>query len=109
KDTGYRFATIAGISIGINDMAIPASKVELLDDADKKVAEIDNQYQEGLITAGERYNKVIDVWSDVGDRIAEDMMHGISSAEFTNEQNGEKRRGPSFNPIYIMADEMPCI
>jgi DNA-directed RNA polymerase subunit beta' len=104
KDIGYRFATIAGISIGINDMAIPASKVTLLSDADKKVAEIDAQYQEGLITAGERYNKVIDIWSEVGDRIAEDMMQGISSAEFTHATTGEKKRGPSFNPIYIMAD-----
>jgi DNA-directed RNA polymerase subunit beta' len=104
KDIGYRFATIAGISIGINDMTIPNSKADLLSDADKKVAEIDAQYQEGLITAGERYNKVIDIWSDVGDRIAEDMMQGISSAEFTHSVSGEKKRGPSFNPIYIMAD-----
>jgi DNA-directed RNA polymerase subunit beta' len=104
KDIGYRFATLAGISIGINDMAIPAAKATLLADADKKVAEIDNQYQEGLITAGERYNKVIDIWSDVGDRIAEDMMHHISSQEFKDADKGETRRGPSFNPIYIMAD-----
>jgi len=104
KDIGYRFATEAGISIGINDMAIPPSKASLLEEADRKVAEIDTQYQEGLITAGERYNKVIDIWSDVGDRIAEDMIHGISSAEFKNQQTGESKRGPSFNPIYIMAD-----
>ncbi|MFM1848990.1 MAG: DNA-directed polymerase, beta-prime subunit, partial [Pseudomonadota bacterium] len=104
KDIGYRFATLAGISIGINDMAIPAAKATLLGDADKKVSEIDNQYQEGLITAGERYNKVIDIWSDVGDRIAEDMMQHISSQEFNDPVKGETRRGPSFNPIYIMAD-----
>ncbi len=104
KDIGYRFATLAGISIGIKDMIIPASKAELLSDADKKVAEIDTQYQEGLITSGERYNKVIDIWSDVGDKIASDMMSGISSTEFKSEATGEKRRGPSFNSIYIMAD-----
>ncbi|RIL10589.1 MAG: DNA-directed RNA polymerase subunit beta', partial [Proteobacteria bacterium] len=104
KDIGYWFATQAGISIGINDMAIPATKVELLDDADRKVSEIDNQYQEGLITAGERYNKVIDIWSDVGDRVAEDMMQGISSAEFKDAEGKATKRGPSFNPIYIMAD-----
>jgi len=103
KDTGYLFSTRAGISIGINDMAIPDSKVTFLSDADTKVAEIENQYQEGLITAGERYNKVIDIWSDVGDKIAEDMMRGISSAEFKSAA-GDGRRGPSFNPIYIMAD-----
>jgi DNA-directed RNA polymerase subunit beta' len=104
KDIGYHFATLAGISICISHMSIPQSKAKLLGDADKKVGEIDGQYQEGLITAGERYNKVIDIWSDVGDRIAEDMMQGISSAEFTHPETGEVRRGPSFNPIYIMAD-----
>ncbi|MCB0353113.1 MAG: DNA-directed RNA polymerase subunit beta' [Bdellovibrionales bacterium] len=104
KDIGYRFATIAGISIGVKDMAIPATKVKLLEEADAKVAEIDNQYQEGLITAGERYNKVIDIWSEVGDRITEDLMSSISTSEFVNESGTETRRAPSFNPIYIMAD-----
>jgi len=104
KDIGYMFATIAGISIGIQHMTIPESKATLLAEADAKVAEIDQQYQEGLITPGERYNKVIDIWSDVGDRIAEDMMEGISSAEFKDEVTGQTRRGPSFNPIYIMSD-----
>lgn len=104
KDIGYFFATTAGISIGIADMSIPPSKVDLLGEADKKVAEIDGQYQEGLITAGERYNKVIDIWSDVGDRVAEDMMQEISSAEFKSIDGKDSRRGPSFNPIYIMAD-----
>ncbi len=104
KDIGYYFATIAGISIGINDMSIPQSKVELLSEADKKVSEIDTQYQEGLITVGERYNKVIDIWSDVGDRVAEDMMQGISTAEFSSADGANSRKGPSFNPIYVMAD-----
>ena len=103
KNIGYRFATIAGISIGINDMAIPPSKIKLLAEADGKVGEIDGQYQEGLITSGERYNKVIDIWSDVGDKIADDMMIDISSAEYTS-STGEKKKGPSFNSIYIMAD-----
>ncbi len=103
KDVGFRFATIAGISIGISDMTIPESKTVLLSEADDKVSEIDSQYQEGLITAGERYNKVIDIWSDVGDKIATDMMEGISSAEFKAE-DGSAKKGPSFNSIYIMAD-----
>ncbi len=102
KDTGYKFATVAGISIGVNDMAIPEAKARLLADADSKVQEIENQYQEGLITAGERYNKVIDIWSDVGDRIAEELMTRISTAEFKSETGSKK--GPSFNPIFIMAD-----
>ena len=103
KDNGYYFATISGISIGVQDMVIPEGKKPLLRDADSKVAEIDNQYREGLVTSGERYNKVIDIWSDVGDRIAEDMMATISSTEFKSE-SGEIKRGPSFNPIFIMAD-----
>jgi DNA-directed RNA polymerase subunit beta' len=104
KDNGYFFATISGISIGIQDMVIPDAKRGLLGDADSKVAEIDSQYREGLVTAGERYNKVIDIWSDVGDRIAEDMMETISTTEFKNEATGESKQGPSFNPIFIMAD-----
>jgi DNA-directed RNA polymerase subunit beta' len=104
KDTGYYFATISGISIGVQDMVIPEAKKPLLADADSKVAEIDSQYREGLVTAGERYNKVIDIWSDVGDRIAEDMMDTISSTDFKDSVTGESRRGPSFNPIFIMAD-----
>ncbi|RMG40170.1 MAG: DNA-directed RNA polymerase subunit beta' [Candidatus Dadabacteria bacterium] len=104
KDIGYQFATLAGISISINDCAIPESKVKLLEEADKKVAEIDNQYQEGLITSGERYNKVIDIWSDVGDRIADDLIQNISSTTFTSPDGSETRVGPSFNSIYIMAD-----
>ena len=104
KDVGYRFATLAGISIGIRDMVIPDSKLDILAESDAKVAEIDNQYQEGLITVGERYNKVIDIWSDVGDRIADDMMEGISSSEFVDEKTGDKQRGASFNPIFVMAD-----
>jgi len=104
KDVGYYFATMSGISIGIQDMVIPDSKQVLLGEADGKVAEIDTQYREGLVTAGERYNKVIDIWSDVGDRIAEDMLEVISTTEFKSNESGEARRGPSFNPIFIMAD-----
>ncbi|MCI5064931.1 DNA-directed RNA polymerase subunit beta' [bacterium] len=102
KDVGYRFATIAGISIGIKDMAIPQSKSETLEAADDKVAEIEGQYQEGLITAGERYNKVIDIWSDVTDRITDDLMQNISTEKFAGE--GGEREGASFNSIFIMAD-----
>jgi DNA-directed RNA polymerase subunit beta' len=104
KDNGYYFATISGISIGIQDMVIPDAKRVLLSDADEKVAEIDSQYREGLVTAGERYNKVIDIWSDVGDKVAEDMMETISTAEFKDEASGEVKQGPSFNPIFVMAD-----
>ncbi len=104
KDIGYKFATIAGISIGICDMVIPESKQKIIAEADARVAEIDNQYQEGLITSGERYNKVIDVWSEVGDTISDDMMVGIASSEFINHDNDERVTGPSYNPIFVMAD-----
>ncbi|NMC64318.1 MAG: DNA-directed RNA polymerase subunit beta', partial [SAR324 cluster bacterium] len=104
KDVGYRFATLAGISIGINDMIIPDSKSEMLQEADTKVMEIDNQYQEGLITSGERYNKVVDIWSDVGDRVADELMRVISTSEFTDEKTGNKKHSASFNSIFIMSD-----
>ena len=104
KDVGYKFGTIAGISIGIKDMAIPDSKGKTLEEADAKVAEIENQYQEGLITSGERYNKVIDIWSEVTDRITDDLMANISSEEFVSESGKDKRVGASFNPIFVMAD-----
>ncbi|RMD86827.1 MAG: DNA-directed RNA polymerase subunit beta', partial [Candidatus Dadabacteria bacterium] len=104
KDVGYKFATLAGISIGVGDMEIPETKQKLLEEADKKAQEIDSQYQEGLITAGERYNKVIDIWSDVADRIAEDMMRGLSTQEFKDEKSGEVKVAPSFNSVYMMAD-----
>jgi len=104
KDVGYRFATIAGISIGIKDMAIPEAKYRILDEADSKVGEIEGQYQEGLITSGERYNKVIDIWSDVTDRITDDLMTNISTQTFSDESGQNSRDGASFNSIFIMAD-----
>ncbi|MCB9029802.1 MAG: DNA-directed RNA polymerase subunit beta' [Deltaproteobacteria bacterium] len=104
KDIGYKFATLAGVSIGMKDMVIPETKQQILEKAEAKAQEIDSQYQEGLITSGERYNKVIDIWSDVADQIADDMMNGLSSEEFTNQETGEVKRGPSFNSVYMMAD-----
>ena len=104
KNIGYRFATIAGISIGIKDMVIPEAKKTILAEADAKVAAVDNQYQEGLITAGERSNKVIDIWSEVGDKITTELMDNISKEEFVNEKTGEKKTGEAFNSVYIMAD-----
>lgn len=102
KNLGYRFATKAGISIAMKDMAIPAAKVDLLGEAESRIATVENQYQEGLITAGERYNKAIDIWADTGDRVANDMMSNIATETFTDGQ--EQKVGPSFNSIYMMAD-----
>ncbi len=104
RTAGYTEATKAGISICIDDMQIPKQKTVLLGKAQKEVTEIEEQYTEGLITDGERYNKVVDIWAQVAEQIANEMMGEIGSEEITDELTGEKRRAPSFNPIYIMAD-----
>src|SRR5450432_3631008 len=82
RTTGYTFATRAGISVCLDDMVIPPSKEVLLGEAQKEVAEIEEQYTEGLITDGERYNKVVDIWAQVAEAIAKDMMKAISTDEF---------------------------
>ncbi|HEU0033992.1 MAG TPA: DNA-directed RNA polymerase subunit beta' [Kofleriaceae bacterium] len=104
RTTGYQFATRAGISICLDDMVIPPSKEVLLDEAKKEVAEIEEQYTEGLITDGERYNKVVDIWAQVAEAIAKDMMKEISTDEFKEPDTGEIKKAPSFNSIFIMAD-----
>jgi DNA-directed RNA polymerase subunit beta' len=103
KDLGYEQATRAGISIGIKDMVIPAAKGKLLDEANNEVREIEDQYNKGLITDGERYNKVVDIWAEVTDRIADEMLRELGTDEVTDAQ-GNIRRVPSFNPIFMMAD-----
>src|SRR5262244_761265 len=104
RTTGYTFATRAGISICLDDMVIPPSKETLLDEAKKEVAEIEEQYTEGLITDGERYNKVVDIWAQVAEAIAKDMMKEISTDEFKDPEGGATKKAPSFNSIFIMAD-----
>jgi DNA-directed RNA polymerase subunit beta' len=102
KDLGYKHATLAGVSISMADMVIPSQKKTLLDDADKRILDVESQYQEGLITAGERYNKAIDIWADISDRVATELITGISTTTF--EGGKEAIRGPSFNSIFMMAD-----
>ena len=104
RSLGYSYASKAGISICVDDLNIPKRKIELLESAQKDVQEIEEQYTEGLITDGERYNKVVDIWAQVSEQIAEEMMTEIGAEEVENEETGEKKRVPSFNPIYIMAD-----
>ena len=104
RHLGFGYATKAGISICVDDLLIPKRKVELLEQAQKDVQEIEEQYTEGLITDGERYNKVVDIWAQVSEQIAEEMMSEIGAENVTNEETGEKKRVPSFNPIFIMAD-----
>jgi len=103
KDLGYQYATKAGISICIDDMKIPSRKGNLLDSAYEEVKEIQKQYNEGLITDGERYNKVIDIWAQATEEIAEEMLRELST-DAIKDEDGSERRAPSFNPIFIMAD-----
>jgi len=103
KDLGYEQATLAGISIGIKDMVIPSPKQKLLEEANAAVREIEDQYNKGLITDGERYNKVVDIWAEVTDRIADEMLRELGTQEVPD-QDGKVRRIPSFNPIFMMAD-----
>ncbi len=103
KDTGYGYATRAGVSIALKDMVIPASKPRLLKQAYGNVQEIDEQYNNGLITDGERYNKVVDIWAEVTDRISDEMLRDLGTETVADEQ-GRSVRVPNFNPIFMMAD-----
>ncbi|HEY2989542.1 MAG TPA: DNA-directed RNA polymerase subunit beta' [Candidatus Binatia bacterium] len=103
KDIGYHYATKAGISIAIKDMVIPPNKEVLLKKAHEDVREIEEQYKNGLITDGERYNKVVDIWAEVTDRIADEMLRDLGTETMTDEK-GAKVTVPSFNPIFMMAD-----
>ncbi len=104
KDIGFEYATRAGISISIKDMKIPAQKARLLDEAQKQVSEIQKQYNNGVITDGERYNKVVDIWAEVQDKIGSEVLRGLSTEVFGKDDKGGEISGPSFNPIFIMAD-----
>ncbi len=105
KEVGFSYATRAGISICIDDMHIPTKKVELIAQASKEVGDIQGQYADGLITNGERYNKVVDIWAHVTDVVANEMMKELSEVEVT-EESGEagKPNRTKFNSIYMMAD-----
>src|SRR3546814_221761 len=101
--TGFAYATRAGVSIGIDDMIIPDTKKGILDEAEAEVVEIQQQYQSGLVTAGERYNKVVDIWSRTNERVAQEMMKTIGTEMVTNAK-GEQVAQKSMNSVYIMAD-----
>ncbi|MDG2516685.1 DNA-directed RNA polymerase subunit beta' [Lysobacter soli] len=101
--TGFGYATRAGVSIGIDDMLIPVEKKGILDEAEAEVLEIQEQYQSGLVTAGERYNKVVDIWSRTNERVAKAMMDAIGTEKVQNAK-GETIDQKSMNSIYIMAD-----
>ncbi|MFQ5829674.1 MAG: DNA-directed RNA polymerase subunit beta', partial [Candidatus Methylomirabilia bacterium] len=94
KDVGFRYATLSGLSIGIDDMHVPSSKAELIEEARRLVLEVEQQYQDGVITNGERYNRVVDIWAHVTEQVSDQMFWELEGGA----QGGE------FNPIYMMAD-----
>lgn len=100
---GFRLATRGGISICLDDMQIPSQKHELIRVAEDEVKEIEKQYTSGLVTAGERYNKVVDIWGRAGDQVAKAMMDQLAKEEVTNSE-GVVCSQESFNSIYMMAD-----
>ena len=113
KNLGYKFATQAGISISIKDMVIPSRKPAILSQSQTEVNQVEEQYQEGLITEGEKYNKVVDIWAKATDEIALEMMAEMSrevlTVEVPDPENPEKtivhqEEVDSFNPVFMMAD-----
>jgi DNA-directed RNA polymerase subunit beta' len=100
---GYNYSTKAGISINVNDMTIPKEKVDILNEAYGEVDRITEEYNEGSITNGERYNKVVDVWSQANEKLTKVMLEKISKDTFTNDK-GETEEAPSFNAIFMMAN-----
>jgi DNA-directed RNA polymerase subunit beta' len=100
---GFHYATRAGVSIGVDDMVVPQQKTRILGTAEREVKEIQEQYASGLVTNGERYNKVVDIWSRTNDQVAKAMMDKLGTEETTNSA-GQTVHQKSFNSIYMMAD-----
>ncbi len=101
--TGFSYATKSGVSIGVNDLVIPKGKTDIIAQAEQEVGKIQAQYSSGLVTQGERYNKVVDIWSRTNDQVAKAMMTELSS-ETVKDAKGQKVQQESFNSIYMMAD-----
>jgi len=100
---GFRYATLAGVSIGVEDMVVPDDKNDIIGAADAEVREIANQYASGLVTHGERYNKVIDIWSAANDQVAKAMMSKLGKEDVVDRE-GKNVQQDSFNSIFMMAD-----
>lgn len=101
--TGFHYATRSGISIGVDDLLIPKAKQEIIGKAEAEVKEIEEQYSSGLVTQGERYNKVVDIWSHANEQVTKAMMEGLAH-EVVLDASGKQVKQESFNPIYMMAD-----
>ncbi|MDL2314070.1 DNA-directed RNA polymerase subunit beta' [Desulfovibrio sp. OttesenSCG-928-C14] len=103
KDTGYEFATRAGVTIGVKDLEIPPSKKDILAKSQQEVDDIESQYRDGIITRTEKYNKVVDVWTKATQDVSTAMIRQISYDEVKNEATGEVKLNHSFNPIFMMS------
>ena len=101
--TGFRFATYSGMSIGVDDLIIPEEKKDILAESEKEVLAIQGQYSSGLVTAGERYNKVIDIWSRANEEVAKSMMKALGTDEVET-KDGKKVSQDSMNSVFVMAD-----
>jgi len=101
--TGFHYATRSGLSIGVNDLVIPKKKMGIIEQAEDEVRKIQAQFSSGLVTQGERYNKVVDIWSRTNDLVAQAMMEELSS-DVVKDKEGAKVKQESFNSIYMMAD-----
>ncbi|ENP8457123.1 DNA-directed RNA polymerase subunit beta' [Photobacterium damselae] len=101
--TGFAYAALSGVSVGIDDMVVPEAKYTKIAEAEAEVAEIQEQFQSGLVTAGERYNKVIDIWATANEQVAKAMMDNLSFETVIN-RDGEEEQQKSFNSVYMMAD-----
>ena len=101
---GYEFALKAGISINIKDMEIPQEKTSIINTAQEEVDQITNEYNEGSITNGERYNKIVDVWAQTNEKLSKVLIESLSQDEFVSEDGKESLKAPSFNSIFMMAD-----
>ncbi|MCU0578359.1 MAG: DNA-directed RNA polymerase subunit beta' [Desulfobacterota bacterium] len=103
KDVGYQFATRSGISISVTDMKIPPEKKEILGKAEDEVRRVEKQYIDGLITDGEKYNKLVDIWAKASEDVAVEMMQ-VMGNEVVQDREGREVQVPSFNPIFMMSD-----
>jgi len=111
KDIGYKYSTQGGLSIAIDDMIIPPAKWDILNKAEAQVTEIGRQYTEGLITQGEKYNKIVDIWAKATDDVANEMMESMKQeraaekdSKATKKKKAKSSQAESFNPIFMMAD-----
>jgi DNA-directed RNA polymerase subunit beta' len=101
--TGFCYATRSGCSVGVNDFVIPGEKAAIINDAEKEVREIESQFRDGLVTQGEKYNKVIDIWSRANELVSSAMMNNLRTDTVINRE-GNKQKQDSFNSVYMMAD-----